>query len=62
MLICVYGTRISVIMFQLLIGYVIADASGEPDTDRMKKDLSQIKDKLTAKEGSRGKIKPGSSI
>ena len=63
LLICVYGTRISAIMFEILTGALFYGEGGVPEDDRIKEGLRKIEPKLAAKKGSDGKTtKPGLSI
>ena len=62
LLIRVYGTRISAIMFEILTCVNFSDESRVPNIGRINEGLNKIKPMLTAKEGSDGKIKPGLSI
>ena len=59
---CLCGSHISVIELELLARFRVEGKSGVPDTNKINKGLNKIKPKLTAKEGSDGKIKPGLSI
>ena len=59
LLIRVYGTCISAIMFGLLVPFPIFGPRGEPEDDRIKKGLRNIEPKLAARKGSNGKFKPG---
>ena len=63
LLICAYGTCISIIMFELFTGCRADGMDGEPDDNKIDEELRKIEPKLAAKKGPDGKItKPGLSI